>query len=137
MSKAQAAQYFQALLRSLFGIGGAHLAGIAALTLMRTALLNYQGKRQGDLFRAAFLRHVSPFTRLLVENVLISLAASSVERSGMHLQSLMAIYWRGWLTRRLHAKYFANMVRPRAARALRRPGLALSARERGYRRTTS
>lgn len=95
----------------LYRIGGVRLASIAVLTLLRTALLNYQGKLQGQLFKTAFLKQVGPFTQFLLRNVLLSLLASSVERTGMHIQDVMAIKWRNWVTERLHAKYFANMVR--------------------------
>jgi ABC-type uncharacterized transport system fused permease/ATPase subunit len=94
----------------MYRIGGVRLASIAVLTLARTALLNYQGKVQGHLFKTAFLKQVGPFTQLLLKNVILSLIASSVERTGMHIQDVMAIKWRNWMTERLHAKYFANMV---------------------------
>jgi ABC-type uncharacterized transport system fused permease/ATPase subunit len=109
--KAQNAKYFNALLRSLYRIGGTKLVLIAVLTLVRTALLNYQGRLQGFLFKAAFLRQVSPFMRLLLENVVLSWASSSVESTSKHVLELMSIKWQEWLTKRMHSQYFANMVR--------------------------
>ena len=109
--KARTAKYFNALLRSLYSVGGTKLVSIAVLTLVRTALLNYQGRLQGMLFKTAFLKQVNPFFRLLVENVAVSFVASSVESTSKHVLELLSINWQDWLTKRMHKQYFANMVR--------------------------
>lgn len=119
MTKAQATRYFNTLLQALFRVGGSKLVTVAALTLIRTALLNYQGRLQGHLFKTAFLKHVRPFLRLLVENVGLSLASSLVESTSKHVLEMLAIQWQDWVSRRLHKQYFAHMVRtrPRCGRA--------------------
>jgi ABC-type uncharacterized transport system fused permease/ATPase subunit len=73
--------------------------------------MNYQGKLQGNLFKNAFLKQVSPFVRLILENVAICVVTSGVEATSRHILSRLDIQWRGLLTRRIQKKYFANMVR--------------------------
>jgi ABC-type uncharacterized transport system fused permease/ATPase subunit len=111
VDKARNAAYFNSLLQSLYRVGGTKLVSIAVLTLVRTALLNYQGRLQGFLFKTAFLKQVNPFFKLLVENVALSFAASSVESTSKHVLELISIQWQEWITKRIHKKYFANMVR--------------------------
>ena len=81
------------------------------LTLVRTALLNHQGRLQGYLFKTAFLRQISPFMRLLAQNVLVSFAASSVESTSKYVLERLSIQWQEWLVGRIHRRYFENMVR--------------------------
>ena len=65
---------------------------------------------QGHLFRAAFLRHVPLFVRNLAENVVLCLAAASVESTAKTVMAHMELVWRRKLTSRMHLPYFENMV---------------------------
>ena len=65
---------------------------------------------QGHLFRAAFLHHVPLFVRNLAENVVLCLAAASVESTAKTVMAHMELIWRRKLTHRLHLPYFENMV---------------------------
>lgn len=65
---------------------------------------------QGHLFRAAFLRHVPLFVRNLAENVVLCLAAASVESTAKTVMAHMELVWRRKLTNRMHLPYFENMV---------------------------
>lgn len=112
VSKADTAKYLKQLIKLLFHSGGVKLVTVACLALVRTGLLNYQGQLQGNLFKTAFLKQVSPFLKLLLENVGICIATSTVESTSRHVREMLDIQWRELLTNRLHRKYFANMVRP-------------------------
>jgi ABC-type uncharacterized transport system fused permease/ATPase subunit len=111
VSKAEVSRFLSDILSKMYRIGGTKLLGVAVLTIVRTALLNYQGRVQGYLFEAAFLKHVPRFMRLLLENVALCVASSSVETTTRYLLDCLAIQWRGHMTERLHRKYFSNMVR--------------------------
>lgn len=107
----QSSVYLRKILAVLFQAGSSKVLAVALLALFKTLLTNYQGKLQGNLFKTAFLKQVSPFARLLLENVAICLVTSTVESTSRHLLSRLDIQWRGLLTRRIQDKYFANMVR--------------------------
>ena len=67
---------------------------------------------QGHLFRAAFLRHVPLFVQNLAENVVLCLAAATVESTAKTVMSHMELMWRRKLTSRMQLPYFENMVLP-------------------------
>ncbi|KAL2332768.1 hypothetical protein Fmac_013981 [Flemingia macrophylla] len=65
-------QVLTAILLSKMGkLGARDLLGLVAIAVLRTALSNRLAKVQGFLFRAAFLRRVPMFLRLISENILL------------------------------------------------------------------
>jgi hypothetical protein len=98
-------------LQHLYSIGGNKLVGVACLAIIRVLLMNHQGRLQGQLFETAFLKRVPQFFRILLRNIFICIAASTVESTRQYLLDSLAIQWRGWVTELLHAKYFSRMVR--------------------------
>lgn len=111
VSKAEVSKCLSSLLKKLYSIGGSKIAGLALLAMVRTALTNYQGKLQGQLFETAFLKRVPDFVRIIVLNMGMCVVSSSVESTTRYLLDSLAIQWRGWMTRMLHSKYFSHMVR--------------------------
>lgn len=99
------------LLKKLYAIGGSKIAGLALLAMVRTALTNYQGKLQGQLFETAFLKRVPDFVRIIIVNLGMCVASSTVESTTRYMIDSLAIQWRGWMTQMLHSKYFSHMVR--------------------------
>ena len=63
------------------------------------------------MFRAAFLRKVPLFIRNFSENVVLCLAAAAIESTANRFLERLKLTWRDVLTRRVHAQYFAQMVR--------------------------
>lgn len=114
VSKVEISKCLSSLLKKLYSIGGSKIAGIALLAMVRTALTNYQGKLQGQLFETAFLKRVPDFVRIIVINMGMCVASSTVESTTRYLLDSLAIQWRGWMTRMLHNKYFSHMVRTTA-----------------------
>lgn len=111
VSQAEVSKCLSVLLKKLYAIGGSKIAGLALLAMVRTALTNYQGRLQGQLFETAFLKRVPDFVRIIVINMGMCVASSTVESTSRFLLDSLAIQWRGWMTRMLHSKYFSHMVR--------------------------
>jgi ABC transporter transmembrane region 2 len=63
------------------------------------------------MFRAAFLRRVPLFLRNFSENVVLCLAAASIESTIRRVTNQTKLYWRKQLTNRINTRYFADMVR--------------------------
>ena len=63
------------------------------------------------MFRAAFLRKVPLFIRNFAENVVLCLAAAGIESTANRFLERLKLTWRSVLTQRVHAQYFAQMVR--------------------------
>lgn len=74
--------------------------------VLRTVLSNRLARVQGFLFRAAFLRRVPLFSRLISENLLLCIAHSAILSSSKFLTASLALQWRSILTTALHKVYF-------------------------------
>eukprot|EP00850_Spirogloea_muscicola_P015567 SM000120S25716 [mRNA] locus=s120:398087:406079:+ [translate_table: standard] len=98
------------LATKLDGKGFQRLVALAGLAVCRTVLSNYLARLQGHLFRAAFLRRVPLFGRLIIENIAACLLQSLIFASGKFLKGSLALQWRKVLTEQLHTPYFQNMV---------------------------
>ena len=110
VSKAEVSKCLSSLLKKLYAIGGSRIVVLALLAMVRTALTNYQGKLQGQLFETAFLKRVPDFLRIIIFNMGMCVASSTVESTTRYMIDSLAIQWRGWMTHMLHSKYFSHMV---------------------------
>ncbi|KAL2923533.1 ABC transporter D family member 1 [Bienertia sinuspersici] len=100
-------QVLAAILLSQMGRRGAR--DLLALVL-RTAVSNRLAKVQGFLFRAAFLRRVPSFLRLIIENVLLCFALSTVHSTSKYITGTLSLRFRKILTKLIHTHYFENMA---------------------------
>ena len=73
------------------------------------------------MFRAAFLRKVPLFIRNFAENVILCLAAAGIESTANRFLERLKLTWRSVLTQRVHAQYFAQMVRGARSASLPMP----------------
>lgn len=100
-----------AILLSQMGRSGMrNLLALLATGVMRTALSNRLAKVQGFLFRAAFLRRVPSFLRLIAENLLLCFLQSTLFSTSKYLTGVLGLRFRKILTELIHADYFENMV---------------------------
>ena len=76
------------------------------IQVMRTAVSNRLAKVQGFLFRAAFLRRVPTFLRLIVENLLLCFLQSTLFSTSKYLTGALGLRFRKILTELIHADYF-------------------------------
>uniref|UniRef100_A0A452XLB4 ABC transmembrane type-1 domain-containing protein n=1 Tax=Aegilops tauschii subsp. strangulata TaxID=200361 RepID=A0A452XLB4_AEGTS len=67
-------------------------------------------KVQGFLFKAAFLRRVPTFTRLIIENLILCFLQSAVYQTSKYLTGSLNLRFKKILTDLVHADYFQNMV---------------------------
>lgn len=74
--------------------------------VLRTALSHRLAKVQGFLFRAAFLRRVPMFVRLIVENLLLCFLQSTLYSTSKYLTGSLGLRFRKILTELIHANYF-------------------------------
>ncbi|GAB4843881.1 ATP-binding cassette sub- D member 1 [Ancistrocladus abbreviatus] len=104
-------QVLTAILLSQMGQKGSRdLLGLVGIVVLRTAISNRLAKVQGFLFRAAFLRRVPSFFRLIVENVLLCFLLSTLHSTSKYITGTLSLQFRKILTRLVHAHYFENMA---------------------------
>ncbi|RWW55109.1 hypothetical protein BHE74_00038269 [Ensete ventricosum] len=76
------------------------------MQVLRTALSHRLAKVQGFLFRAAFLRRVPNFLRLIVENLTLCFLQSTLYSTSKYLTGSLGLRFRKKLTDLIHAEYF-------------------------------
>uniref|UniRef100_A0A1D1Z638 ABC transporter D family member 1 n=2 Tax=Anthurium amnicola TaxID=1678845 RepID=A0A1D1Z638_9ARAE len=104
-------QVLTAILLSRMGpMGMRNLVALVTTVVLRTALSNRLAKVQGFLFRAAFLRRVPLFFRLIAENLLLCFLQSTLFSTSKYLTGALGLRFRKILTELIHADYFENMV---------------------------
>ncbi|MQM14516.1 hypothetical protein Taro_047449, partial [Colocasia esculenta] len=104
-------QVLTAILLSRMGpMGMRNLMALMTSVVLRTALSNRLAKVQGFLFRAAFLRRVPTFIRLIAENLLLCFLQSTLFSTSKYLTGSLGLRFRKILTELIHADYFENMV---------------------------
>ncbi|GMP54406.1 hypothetical protein CsSME_00019597 [Camellia sinensis var. sinensis] len=104
-------QVLASILLSRMGrIGARDLLSLLGIVVLRTALSNRLAKVQGFLFRAAFLRRVPTFFRLILENLLLCFLQSTLHSTSKYITGTLSLRFRKILTKLIHAQYFQNMV---------------------------
>lgn len=104
-------QILAAILLSRIGrIGARDILALVAIAVLRTALSNRLAKVQGFLFRAAFLRRVPIFFRLIFENLVLCFLQSTLHSTSKYVTGTLSLRFRQILTKHIHAQYFQNMV---------------------------
>ncbi|XP_077248712.1 ABC transporter D family member 1-like [Tasmannia lanceolata] len=104
-------QILAAILLSRMGqMGTRNLLALVAIAVLRTTLGNRLAKVQGFLFRAAFLRRIPTFLRLIVENLILCFLQSTLFSTSKYLTGLLSLRFRKILTVLIHADYFENMA---------------------------
>ncbi|KAE8696016.1 ABC transporter D family member 1 [Hibiscus syriacus] len=104
-------QVLTAILLSKMGqMGARDLLALVGMVVLRTALSNRLAKVQGFLFRAAFLRRVPSFFRLIFENVLLCFLLSTIHSTSKYITGTLSLRFRKILTKLIHAHYFENMA---------------------------
>ncbi|XP_065881144.1 ABC transporter D family member 1-like isoform X2 [Euphorbia lathyris] len=91
-------------------MGARDLFAMVAIAILRTALSNRLAKVQGFLFRAAFLRRIPLFIRLISENILLCFLVSSMNSTSKYVTGTLSICFRKILTKHIHAHYFKDMA---------------------------
>ena len=76
------------------------------LQVLRTTLSNRLAKVQGFLFRAAFLRRVPLFLRLISENILLCFLLSTMQSTSKYITGTLSLHFRKILTKLIHSRYF-------------------------------
>ncbi|KAL2620730.1 hypothetical protein R1flu_000935 [Riccia fluitans] len=90
--------------------GMRNLLSLAGIAVLRTALSNRLARVQGFLFRAAFLRRVPLFIKLITENLLLCLLQSFFYSTTKFLTGSLSLLFRKILTDKIHADYFQDMI---------------------------
>ncbi|KAJ4841526.1 ATP-binding cassette sub- D member 1 [Turnera subulata] len=104
-------QFLAAVLLSEMGKRGAgDLLAMVAIAVLRTALSNRLAKVQGFLFRAAFLRRIPLFFRLISENIILCFLLSTMHSTSKYVTGTLSLCFRKILTKLIHAHYFENMA---------------------------
>ncbi|XP_058185116.1 ABC transporter D family member 1 [Rhododendron vialii] len=104
-------QVLAAILLSRMGrIGARDILALVAIAVLRTALSNRLAKVQGFLFRAAFLRRVPIFFRLIFENLVLCFLQSTLHSTSKYVTGTLSLRFRKILTKLIHTQYFQNMV---------------------------
>ncbi|KAL6223304.1 hypothetical protein ACLB2K_006691 [Fragaria x ananassa] len=104
-------QVLAAILLSEMGqVGVRDLLSLVGIVVLRTALSNRLAKVQGFLFRAAFLRRVPLFFRLIYENILLCFLASTMHSTSKYITGTLSLRFRKILTKRIHSHYFENIA---------------------------
>ncbi|KAF7834291.1 ABC transporter D family member 1-like [Senna tora] len=104
-------QVLAAILLSEMGqLGARDLLALVGIVVLRTALSNRLAKVQGFLFRAAFLRRVPLFFRLISENILLCFLLSTMQSTSKYITGTLSLRFRKILTKLIHSHYFENMV---------------------------
>ncbi|KAI3462063.1 hypothetical protein Pfo_018726 [Paulownia fortunei] len=104
-------QVLAAILLSRMGrMGAIDILSLVAIAVSRTAVSNRLAKVQGFLFRAAFLRRVPAFLRLIIENILLCFLLSTLNSTSKYITGTLSLRFRKILTKLTHTQYFQNMV---------------------------
>ncbi|KZV53751.1 ABC transporter D family member 1-like [Dorcoceras hygrometricum] len=104
-------QVLTAILLSRLGRTGAiNILSLVAIAVFRTAVSNRLAKVQGFLFRAAFLRRVPLFIRLIIENIFMCFLLSALSSTSKYITGTLSLRFRKILTKVTHAQYFQSMV---------------------------
>ncbi|XP_042507671.1 ABC transporter D family member 1-like [Macadamia integrifolia] len=90
--------------------GASDLLTLVAIVALRTALSNRLAKVQGFLFRAAFLRRIPSFLRLIIENIILCFLRSALSSTLKYITGTLSLRFRKILTVLIHAHYFENMA---------------------------
>lgn len=98
------------LLSQMDNKGMRNLLALVATVVLKTALSNRLAKVQGFLFRAAFLRRVPIFVRLIIENLVLCFLQSTLYSTSKYLTGDLGLRFRKILTRLVHNDYFENMA---------------------------
>ncbi|KAI9113779.1 hypothetical protein K1719_015030 [Acacia pycnantha] len=98
------------LLKEMGQPGARNLLALVGIVALRTALSNRLAKVQGFLFRAAFLRRVPSFFRLISENILLCFLLSTMHSTSKYITGTLSLRFRKILTKLIHSHYFENMV---------------------------
>ncbi|XP_006653954.1 ABC transporter D family member 1 [Oryza brachyantha] len=98
------------LLKKIGPNGTRYLIGLMLTAVLRTAVGHRLARVQGYLFRAAFLRRVPTFTRLIIENLILCFLQSTVYQTSKYLTGSLSLRFKKILTDLVHADYFQNMV---------------------------
>jgi len=94
------------LLKKIGPNGSNYLLGLIITAVLRTAVGHRLAKVQGYLFRAAFLRRVPTFTRLIIENLLLCFLQSTIYQTSKYLTGSLGLCFKKILTDLVHADYF-------------------------------
>ena len=78
----------------------------AFLQVLRTAVGHRLARVQGFLFKAAFLRRVPTFTRLIIENLMLCFLQSTLYQTSKYLTGSLSLRFKKILTDIAHADYF-------------------------------
>ncbi|KAL9669098.1 hypothetical protein QQ045_006639 [Rhodiola kirilowii] len=97
------------LLSKMGRLGARDLLSLVAIVILRTALSNRLAKVQGFLFRAAFLRRVPTFFRLILENIILCFLQSALHSTSKYVTGTLSLRFRKILTKLIHTHYFENM----------------------------
>ncbi|XP_061336567.1 ABC transporter D family member 1 [Gastrolobium bilobum] len=109
--RSKSLQVLAAILLSEMGqLGARDLLALIAIVALRTSLSNRLAKVQGFLFRAAFLRRVPLFFRLISENILLCFLLSTIHSTSKYITGTLSLHFRKILTKLIHSHYFENMV---------------------------
>ncbi|XP_014508756.1 ABC transporter D family member 1 [Vigna radiata var. radiata] len=104
-------QVLAAILLSEMGqLGAKNLLALVCIVVLRTTLSNRLAKVQGFLFRAAFLRRVPMFLRLITENIVLCFLSSTMQSTSKYITGTLSLHFRKILTTLIHSHYFKNMV---------------------------
>ncbi|KAL5228706.1 hypothetical protein ABZP36_016971 [Zizania latifolia] len=98
------------LLKKIGSNGTNYLLSLIITAVLRTAVGHRLAKVQGYLFRAAFLRRVPTFTRLIIENLLLCFLQSTIYQTSKYLKGSLGLCFKKILTDLVHTDYFENMV---------------------------
>ncbi|KAF9678865.1 hypothetical protein SADUNF_Sadunf07G0080700 [Salix dunnii] len=105
-------QVLAAVLLSHMGkMGAKDLLAMIAIAVLKTALSNRLAKVQGFLFRAAFLRRVPLFFRLISENILLCFLISTMHSTSKYVTGTLSLCFRKILTKLIHAHYFESFIK--------------------------
>ncbi|CAI9753161.1 unnamed protein product [Fraxinus pennsylvanica] len=104
-------QVLAAILLSRLGrMGAIDILSLVAIAVSRTAVSNRLAKVQGFLFRAAFLRRVPAFFRLILENILLCFLQSTLHSTSKYITGTLSLRFRKILTKLIHTQYFQVIV---------------------------
>ncbi|PIA50702.1 hypothetical protein AQUCO_01200132v1 [Aquilegia coerulea] len=98
------------LLSQMGKMGARNLLTLVGIVVLRTALSNRLAKVQGFLFRAAFLRRVPAFLRLIIENLVLCFLQSTLVCTSKYVTGRLSLRFRKILTELIHVHYFENMA---------------------------
>ncbi|XP_066356803.1 ABC transporter D family member 1-like [Miscanthus floridulus] len=98
------------LLKKIGPSGTRYLLGLVLTAVLRTAVGHRLARVQGFLFKAAFLRRVPTFTRLIIENLMLCFLQSTLYQTSKYLTGSLSLRFKKILTDIAHADYFENMV---------------------------